>query len=49
MRERGLHHERALRGVGDRLLACLIASLRDDTLYDAGLRIARTSVATAAA
>ncbi len=38
MRERGLHHERALRGVGDRLLACLVASIRDDSLYDPDLR-----------
>lgn len=34
MRARGLRHERALRGLADRLLACLIATLRDDVLYD---------------
>lgn len=33
-RDRGLPHERALRGVADRLLASLVATLRDDTLFD---------------
>jgi transposase len=35
MRRRGLAHERALRGVADRLLARLVATIRDDALYDA--------------
>lgn len=35
MRARGLGYERALRGVADRLLARLVATLRDDVLYDA--------------
>lgn len=35
MRKRGLAHERALRGVADRLLARLVATVRDDALYDA--------------
>jgi transposase len=34
----GHHHERALRGVVDRLLPVLIAMLRDGTLYDADRR-----------
>lgn len=38
MRARGLRHERALRGLADRLLACLIATLRDDELYDPARR-----------
>ena len=33
-RARGLAHERALRCVADRLLASLVATLRDDSLYD---------------
>jgi transposase len=33
-RARGCSFERALRGVADRLLACLAAALRDNTLYD---------------
>jgi transposase len=49
MRERGLHHERALRGVGDRLLACLVASLRDDSLYDPNLRARHLSLEPTAA
>lgn len=38
LRQRGHRHERALRGVGDRLLTCLAATLRDDALYDPLLR-----------
>jgi transposase len=38
MRARGLPHERALRGLADRLLACLVATLRDNTLFDPCLR-----------
>ena len=38
MRARGLRHERALRGLTDRLLACLIATLRNDELYDSQQR-----------
>ena len=34
LRKRGHHHARALRGVADRLLAVLIAMLRNGTLYD---------------
>lgn len=34
MRARGLRHERALRELADRLLACLISTLRHDELYD---------------
>lgn len=49
MRERGLHHERALRGVGDRLLGCLVASLRDDSLYDPALRSRHLPIELAAA
>jgi len=49
MRERGLHHERALRGVGDRLLACLVASLRNDSLYDPDLRARHVRANPAAA
>jgi hypothetical protein len=36
MRARGLTHERALRGVADRLLARLVACLRDGVPYDQG-------------
>jgi len=38
MKARGHEHERALRGVADRLLSCLVATLRDDSLYDPGVR-----------
>ena len=38
MRDRGHRHERALRGLADRLLECLIATLRDDVLYDPARR-----------
>jgi transposase len=38
MRASGHGHERALRGLADRLLACLIATLRDDVLYDPARR-----------
>ncbi len=31
---RGLDHERFLRGVADRLLACLVARLHNDAIYD---------------
>jgi transposase len=34
LRARGCSHGRALRGVGDRLLAVLVAMLRSQTLYD---------------
>lgn len=50
MKARGLSHERALRGVGDRLLSRLIATLRDDALYDAERRgAAAERIASAAA
>jgi transposase len=42
MRQRGLAHERALRGLADRLLARLVATIRDDALYDPG-RISSTA------
>ena len=38
MRARGHGHQRALRGLADRLLACLIATLREDVLYDPARR-----------
>jgi endonuclease III len=38
LRHEGHSHGRALRGVGDRLLAMLIAMLKKGTLYDASLR-----------
>ena len=41
MRARGLGHERALRGLADRLLACLISTLRHDQLYDPEYRARR--------
>jgi hypothetical protein len=34
LRQLGHSHGRALRGVADRLLAVLVAMLRDQTLYD---------------
>ena len=34
MRQRGLSHERALRGLADRLLLRLVACLRAGTTYD---------------
>jgi len=40
LRARGYNHNRAVRGVVDRLLAMLIAMLRDNTLYDPAKRIA---------
>ncbi len=49
MRTRGLTHERALRGLGDRLLARLIAALRDDTLHDAERNAASIEDASAVA
>jgi transposase len=48
MRARGLSHERALRGLADRLLTCLIATLRDDVLYDPARRARHLSSAVAA-
>ena len=41
LRARGCSHGRALRGVGDRLLAVLVAMLRTQTLYDPARRAAR--------
>jgi transposase len=38
LRQRGHSHGRALRTIGDRLLAVLVAMLRTGTLYDAGRR-----------
>jgi transposase len=38
LRRKGHEHERALRGVVDRLLSVMIAMLRDGTLYDASRR-----------
>lgn len=40
MRDRGLSHARALRGVADRLLHVTVAVLRNGTCYDASLRTA---------
>jgi transposase len=40
LRARGCSHGRALRGVGDRLLAVLMAMLRTQTLYDPARRCA---------
>ena len=48
MRARGLRHERALRGLADRLLACLIATLRDDELHDPARRSRHLPTALAA-
>jgi hypothetical protein len=45
LRAGGHHHERALRGVADRLLPVLIAMLRDGTLYDPARRGKRPPVA----
>jgi len=42
LRERGKAHERALRGVGDRLLAALVAAIRRDELYDPTRRISKS-------
>ena len=47
MRARGHRHERALRGLADRLLACLIATLRNDELYDPQRRARRLPQALA--
>ena len=41
LRARGHRHERALRGLADRLLACLVATLRNDELYDPQRRARR--------
>lgn len=38
MRDRGHNHNRAVRGVIDRMLAVLIAMLRDNTIYDPARR-----------
>ena len=48
MRARGHRHERALRGLADRLLACLVATLRNDELYDPQRRARRVPEALAA-
>ena len=45
-RARGHSHGRALRTVADRLLAMLIAMLRDGTLYDPARRLVPVAVAT---
>jgi transposase len=42
LRARGKNHNRATRGVVDRLISMLIAMLRDGTLYDPGKRIPAT-------
>jgi hypothetical protein len=39
MRARGLGYHRALRGVADRLLTCLVALLRHRTRYDPTRRL----------
>jgi transposase len=44
LRGRGCSHGRALRGVGDRLLAVLIAMLRTQTLYDPARRRASCEI-----
>ncbi len=46
LRSAGHDHPRALRGVGDRLLAVLVAVLRSGKPFDLGLRNAANSVAT---
>jgi transposase len=43
LRQRGHDHARALRGVGDRLLAVLMAMLASRTLYDPERRCAKTA------
>ena len=48
MRESGHRHECALRGLADRLLACLVATLRNDELYDLQRRARRVPEALAA-
>ena len=48
MRARGHRHERALRGLADRLLACLVVTLRNDELYDPQRRARRLPKALAA-
>jgi transposase len=40
LRKRGHNHNRALRGVGDRLLKMLVSMLKSGTLYDANRRAA---------
>jgi transposase len=45
LRQRGHNHARALRGVGDRLLAMLMALLKAGTLYDAARRAVDTTPA----
>ena len=48
LRARGHRHERALRGLADRLLACLVVTLRNDELYDPQRRARRLPKALAA-
>src|SRR5882724_4877041 len=45
LRQRGHGHARALRGVGDRLLFALCATLKNQTPYDADHKSAKTSTA----
>jgi transposase len=45
LRQRGHGHARALRGVGDRLLSALCATLKNQTPYDADHKSAKTSAA----
>lgn len=40
MKDRGLHHNRALRGIADRLLEMMISMLRHRTMYDPKRRVA---------
>jgi len=40
MKARGLHHNRALRGIADRLLEMMISMLRHRTMYDPQRRVA---------
>ena len=48
MRARGHRHERAFRGLADRLLACLVAALRNGELYDLQRRARHVPEALAA-
>ena len=49
LRARGQTHGRALRAIADRLLARLVAMLREGTLYDANRATSRPDLATTAA
>ncbi len=48
LRGAGHKHARALRGVADRLLAMLVAMLKDGQFYDASRRVVRKSMTSAA-